>query len=62
MLISSVTSQSAFPFGHFSAAHYHGIQVYKDINLLDKKSYDTVRRGIKHENSPEMAPQKKCCC
>lgn len=52
-------SDSAFPFGHFSVAHYHGVQVYKDINLFEEKRYDTVRRGIRYWNSLKMAPQKK---
>lgn len=59
MLISSVMSHSAFPFGHFSVAHYHGMQVYKVINLFEEKSYDTARRGVRHLNNPEMAAQKK---
>lgn len=52
-------SDSAFPFGHFSVAHYHGVQVYKDINLFEEKRYDTVRRGIRHWNSLKMPPPEK---
>lgn len=52
-------SDSAFPFGHFSVAHYHGVQVYKDINFLKRKDMILLGGELDTGIALKCSPQKK---